>query len=1529
MMLNGASALGQDNCRLDNVVFIAPLPLNDTEACTLQALLGPEGDFRIVSFREPATDAMTVHATGSLSQASSDVSSLIDLPEIQKRCTREIDFEALLGEIIGLEFGPSFRWIDGIWAGSRETIARLRLPDTIGNTEGYWLHPGLLDACFQVAGSSLEDAGDDMWLAFGLKSLDISRAAGEGPIWWCHSKQVGDSIWDLRLLDASGSTVAEIRGFEVRKTSAVTFQQQRTADWLYRIEWQRKPQAALAPAGPGEWLVIDSGLFAEELAQYMRQRGRNVSLAHHDAIPSIDSEQVVYVCDAHDDLPTPVAAENLAIDLLKLVQILSRRSRGIRLRIVTKGSQAIADNEISELGMRQAPVWGFVRTLVLEHPELRCTCIDVSAKPSIEEMDGLLNELSTSADDAQVAYRGSHRYVAQLVSYRNSPAAKPDGPFRLQLAEYGSADKLRLAPLTRRVPGRGEVEVEVKASAMNFRDVLVALGLLKDHYEKVLNVQRAEDVRLGFDCAGTIVAVGEGVKDFKPGDEVMSSAMGSFASFMTLPATDVVHKPLAIRFEAAATIPTVFFTAHYGLFELACLKPGERVLIHAASGGVGQAAIQLAQAIGAEIFATASPSKWPILKSQGVQHLMNSRTLEFAGEIARLTGGEGVDVVLNSLTGDAIDKSFEVLKPTGRFVEIGKLDIWTSEQVQTKYPGVAYYTFDVVDVINRDPSLVHKILGEVSEWYDAERLHAIPHSVFPVQEAVEAYRYVQQTRHVGKVVLSFAAQEATPVRADSTYLITGGLGGLGLSLAQHLVERGARYVVLTGRSAPSERSQQTIDAMVEAGAQISVIRADVSKPGEVKALVAACQAQAPLRGIVHAAGVLDDGIIDNQTPERFTHVMAPKIHGAWSLHLETQSLPLDFFVCFSSMASMAGAAGQANYSAANAFLDGLSHYRRSQGLPGLSIDWGPWAEVGMAADLSVAGQGIEKIAIVDGLRVFDELLSAQRSGPAQIGVWHALSPVVASKRPAGTRSVKPKEDFLRRFHDTPDSGRQILLESAIQAELVQVLGLGAERQPPPTQPWAELGVDSLMMVELRNRLEGFLHITLPVERLVRDMNTRGLAGYVAERLQETDTDSVTDVAAPALSSADELEKAYQLVVQIPQAFVTAEKQEGRRILTGGRWRYDFASCNYLGLDLHPEVIAAIPPAIAEWGVHPSWTRAVASPQIYDDLERELAAFVGAPTTLAFPSISLLHMGVLPVLAGYDGVILKDTDAHHSLHEGCLRAQANGAEWVNFPHSDIADLERKLARYRSRRTKIIATDGVYSMGSSHPPLKEYVRLAREHNALVYVDDAHGLGIIGEKPDAALPYGYRGNGMVRHFGLDYVQDRIVYVAGMSKAFSSYAAFVTCFDEKMKWNLQSAGPFVFSGPTCTASLASALAGLRVNAKEGDEQRRRIYKLTRRFVEAVRAIGFEIDNGEFFPIVGVVMGSFENFANACQLLWQHDILITPAMYPAVPIERNLVRFSITAANSEEEIDIAIRALEAVWSKLHGVSQMSQASVS
>jgi 7-keto-8-aminopelargonate synthetase-like enzyme len=716
------------------------------------------------------------------------------------------------------------------------------------------------------------------------------------------------------------------------------------------------------------------------------------------------------------------------------------------------------------------------------------------------------------------------------------------------------------------------------------------------------------------------------------------------------------------------------------------------------------------------------------------------------------------------------------------------------------------------------------------------------------------------------------------------------------------------------------------------GASVEIVQGDVARPADAGAMIDACRRAAPLRGIIHAAGVLREALVSNQSADDFAAAMAPKVRGGLELHRLTREIPLDFFVCFSSMAALTGSPGQTNYAAANAFLDSLATLRRAQGLPAVSVQWGPWADVGMAAGLEF-GSGIEKLSVDDGIDAFRTLLKPQRGPHGDIGVMRVRWDVYTKRWPSpeslnyfsalmdearGTGLVS-RDDFLITLRSAPEAARRQLLQEHLHEAVRQVLGLGASHEIKDGEAWTELGVDSLMMVEIKNRLESSLRLMFPIELLTRDVSIQSVSDFVLGRLAV----AAMGAAPPVQSPPDEDPVGIRVEIregmrEIPQFYAEADDQRGRQVLIDGRWRCDFASCNYLAFDLEPEIRSAIPGSVERWGTHPSWTRAVASPALYGELERELARMVGAPDTLVFPSISLLHLGVLPVLAGYNGVILTDASAHHSIAEACMRAQADGTEWVEFRHNNIADLESKLAKYGRARTKIIATDGVYSMGSPTPPLPEYARLAREYNATVYVDDAHGFGIVGAAPDEDLPYGYGGVGIVRHLGLDYERDRITYVAGMSKAFSSYAAFVTCRDDKMKTTLQTAGPYVFSGPTAVACLATALAGLRLNRRDGDVRRRHIHRLTSRLVRESVSIGFEVDNDSDFPIVGIVMGGWNAIVTACRILWDHDILITPATFPAVPADRNLVRFSITAANTEQEMDQAIQALEAVWEALH-----------
>lgn len=1555
MLASAADVMGWPSCRIEEVYFLAPLILQASKGRTVQAVFTPSEEVgaaqsqsvQIVALPTGEPGEEMVRLMSGKIASGAGAAHGADLAALQARCREPYSPEQLYEAIgaAGVDVKASFQWVENLWLGRDEALALLRLPDAVGALDGYRLHPALLDASFQVAGATLtSEEQTEPLLPFSVKSMRQERVA-EGTTWWCHAVRKGAAMWDVETLDSEGKRVVALEGFEMRKAPASAFLRRRVADWLYRVDWQRQALAAASPADRGTWLLLDNGsALGSEIAERLAAGGDQCIRVAEDAADNLAGllelpcRGVIHLWSGSAGAENPAErAEQLAVGLLHLVHAVSAGSEKSRVWVVTQGAQSVEAG--GEVRPEQAPLWGMVRSLMQEAPELHVTCVDVGLDAPADAA-ALVAELDAAPGEAQVALRGGERYVARLVRCPEAAPAAVDGPFRLQLKEYGSPDNLQLVPIARQKPGRNQVEIAVQATALNFRDVMISLGMLKDFYSNEMRIERASDIALGFDCAGVVSAVGEGVTDFAVGDPVMAPAVGGAASHVLAFREIVTRIPKGMDAETAAALPNVFWTAYHSLVQLAQLKKGERILIHAAAGGVGLAAIQVAQAVGAEIFATASPGKWEYLRSQGIVHIMNSRTLDFADEILRETGGEGVDVVLNSLSGATIERSFAALKQGGRFVEIGRIGGGAPDEARLR-PDAVYLTFELGAVIARDLAATTRTGEEICALFESGVFRPLPFTTFAIDQAAEAYRFMQQTRHIGKVVLKLG--ETSPVRQDASYLVTGGLGGLGLKIAGHLVAAGARHLVLAGRSGASPDAESAIESLRQRGASVTVVRGDVSKAEDVAAMIEASRRMAPLRGVVHAAGIVRDALVRNQSAESFAAVMAPKVRGAWELHRQTSGMPLDFFVCLSSMAGLTGAPGQTNYAAANAFLDALATLRRAQGLPAASIDWGPWADVGMAAGLEFGG-GVEKLSVDDGLEAFRTLLKPQRGSRGEIGVMKVRWDVYARRWPSAeslnyfsalmdqTRSGagESKGDFLKVFRATPEEGRRALLEAHVHEAVRQVLGLSASYEIKNSEAWTDLGVDSLMMVEIKNRLESSLRMTFPIELLMRDVSIQTLSDFVLGKLAVAAAEEVP--RAPQAEEEDPIAIRFAVrdgLTVIPQCYATAEDQRGRQVLIDGRWRCDFASCNYLGLDLEPEIMAAIPQAIERWGTHPSWTRAVASPGLYAELERELAETVGVAETLVFPSISLLHQGVLPALAGYNGVILTDESAHHSMVEACMRARSDGAEWVEFRHNDIGDVESKLAGYARARTKIIATDGIYSMGSPNPPLAEYGRLAREYNATVYVDDAHGFGVIGGAPDEDLPYGYGGNGIVNHLGLDYERDRIIYVAGLSKAFSSYAAFVTCRDAKMKMTLQTAGPFVFSGPTAVACLATALAGLRLNRVDGDERRRRVHRLTKRLVQEAVAIGYTVDNDSNFPIVGVVMGGWEEIVTACRILWEHDILITPATFPAVPATRNLVRFSITSANTDAELEQAIGALRAVWAALHPAGAKTVAAAS
>ena len=826
------------------------------------------------------------------------------------------------------------------------------------------------------------------------------------------------------------------------------------------------------------------------------------------------------------------------IETLQFVQSLLRGANGSkrRLWIVTRGAQAVGPTP-SHISLAQTPLWGLAKSIDLEHAELGCTRIDLDPEGGAEELDALSEELSLPGTEREVAFRKGTRYVARLVprapkllngALLEIPAADS---FRLDISRPGNLDNLLLRATSRPAPQSGEVEIRVNAAGLNFRDVMNAAG-----------VYPGGPIPFGAECSGTISAIGSGVADMQAGDEVIAVANASFSAFTTADARAVVPKPPAFSFGQAATVPIAFLTAYYSLHYLARISRGERVLIHAAAGGVGLAAVQLAQQAGAEIFATAgSPEKRAYLKSMRVRHIMDSRSLSFADEIMKTTGGRGVDLVLNSLPGEYITRSLSILAAYGRFVEIGKTDIYQNKPLGL-FPfrnNLSYFALDLERVCRERPELLRALLLELMAMFQQGSLKPLPHNIFPVEDAANAFRYMARRKNIGKVVLSFSSAESknrpdhfSAPRADATYLITGGHGGLGLAVARWLVEKGARHLVLLSRGGASSAGEEIVADLAAMGATVATMQADVANESDLARALSEIRDTMPqLRGVIHAAGVLDDRLLLNQDAESFRRVLAPKVLGAWNLHTLTADLPLDFFVVFSSVASVLGSPGQGNYAAANAFLDGLAHDRRSHGLPCLSINWGPWAEVGMAARATSsrgpASRVMHLLAPAQALAALDRLF--EKSGPAQAVAmsvdWTQLArsfngqqpPALISEllrekaRPAAAKADRETGPRLsmQELLAAPLAGRHALLLAHVQKSLAQVMALDAP-ELDPEESMSNLGLDSLMALELQHSLEESFGTKLPIDLL---MGMPSLNEFVTRLLDI--------LAKPGVSSAPE------------------------------------------------------------------------------------------------------------------------------------------------------------------------------------------------------------------------------------------------------------------------------------------------------------------------------------------------------------------------------------------------------------------------
>ncbi|GAA4468962.1 type I polyketide synthase [Phytohabitans houttuyneae] len=1078
--------------RVDELTLTAPLAVPATGALKVQVAVDPPGDdgrrtVRIYSRPDGPATGWVRHAEGTLAPAGPAPASADGAwPPAGAEPIGVDDFyeRAAAG---GYGYGPAFQGLRAAWRDGTDLVADVALPEAAGDPAGFGIHPALLDAALHPLLLTRDPHDAEVRLPFAFTGLAL-WASGARAV-RVRLTPTGDDTVRVTVTDPGGAPVLTIDSLAARAVSTVAPD---PASGLYTVEW--RPVATT----PGA-----------------RRVERAVLGADH---PDLDA--LVAAIEAGTPAPpyalaaltgTTAGGLALAVDALSLVQrwLTEPALTATTLVIATRGAVStpattqptapgVAPPDEAAPDPAAAAVWGLVRSAQLENPG-RFTLLDLT--PDLDDLPTDAVWQLVADGETQLAVRGDIVFTARLVP-DTTPGVLGVGTAGWHV-DAGAAHTVEAVqavpgPDMWRPLGAGEVRVEVRAAGVNFRDALICLGLYPGAAPLV-----------GGEGAGVVLEVGADAGQLAVGDRIFGVFGGAFAPVVVADARTVVPMPSGWDFEEAAGVPVVFLTAWYALVELAKLRAGESVLVHAGTGGVGMAAIQIARRLGAEVFATASPAKHGVLAELGVDeaHRASSRDAGFEDQFRRVTGGRGVDVVLDCLSGDLVDASLRLVADGGRFLEMGKTDVRDTETVAAEY-AIDYRAFDLL--VDAGPDLMGRMLVGLVELFESGGLTSLPVSVWPLSRSREALRFVSQARHIGKVVLT------PPPALDpgGVVVVTGGGGVLGRLVAEHAVTVwGVPRVVLASRSGPDgEGAAEFADRMARAGGRVEFARLDVTDPVAVRDLF---DSLGSVTAVVHAAGVLDDGLVSSLTPDRLERVWGPKAVGLASLLAATEGRRLGAFVVFSSIAGLIGSPGQAAYAAANAYCDALIARR-----PGaVSIGWGLWdTRSGMTADLSdadlarMARSGIRPMDAAHGLRLLDAALAhggrylvaadvAANTGPDAPALLRGRG----GGRPPTSRMVAAGAatapvDWTSRLATMSIEQRERELLDLVRLNAATVLGHTDPRAVSPEASFKELGFDSLTAVELRNRLSTATGLRLPATVVFDYPAAATLADHLYTRL---------------------------------------------------------------------------------------------------------------------------------------------------------------------------------------------------------------------------------------------------------------------------------------------------------------------------------------------------------------------------------------------------------------------------------------------
>lgn len=1067
---------------------------------------------------------------------------LIDPPDPAALIEPGADFYAR-AQSIGLEYGPAFQAIAEVRSGESRAESRLALPQPVASDPGlgrYRVHPVVVDAALQTIIAAAISPGDRATatpLPVGIGCFETESVAWQSEPLLVRARVTGRSregfTGDAVIMAADGRTVAALESVAFIWTGDAGA----IGDAFFVLDWE--PMQLAATGADGRRFVVVGDCEAT-LIEGLRARGGQVEAvsspeALTDLVEPAGSVDVVWcVGDGTVTRDQAARGEQLVGQAVRVSQwCIERDGRIGRLSVVTRGAVALGDSGVGDVPAAAARAVG--RVVGHEISGLQAQLIDLSVE---DKWHAALPALLADPVDAELAYRVGQWYASRLASFlAPEPQVAAGESYQLSLSTPGSPDNLEWIARGRRVPGDGMVEIEVDAVGLNFMNALSVLGAYPGAPNGVGS--------LGLEGVGRVCRVGSGVDHVAPGDRVLFVASNAMARHVVTSGDLIVRAPTSDPDPVLAALPIAYLTVHYGLGVLARLGAGDRILIHSAAGGVGLAAIAYARMCGAEVYATAgTAAKREWIRSLGVHQVFDSRSLDWVDAVLEATGGDGVDVVLNSLAGQAQERGLDVLRTDGRFVEIGKRDIYDDRALPMGAfrKGLAFFAVDLDRMIRERPDRIGGLLQEVSGLIAAGRLELLPVEVFPADQVGDGFRRLLPGTHRGKLVVSLSTPPSrlvpgpavAPIRDHGTYLVTGGLGALGLVVTSWLVERGAGAVVLAGRREPDHATADRLQELRRRGTRIETRAVDIGDADAVAGLFASLSGLPPLRGVIHLAGALDDAPISALTPERIAVPYRPKAAGGLHVLDASRAHPLDFAVAFSSVASRFGTPGQANYAAANAVLDARAGVADA---PLLSINFGPFAAIGLAAadPVRLAALGRQGFDALDGdeaVVALDRLLGAGVRGAVTVarfdaGRWAAGKGPAARRwaaRLLDDRAVEQEPVALVSWRGQieavpPGRWRRRELERLVTAEAAATLRL------PPAQvgvdrPLRTLGMDSLLTLEFRKRLERATDLRVGATVFFSHPTIAALSTYLAERWG---VPLDTAAAAAATVDADELD----------------------------------------------------------------------------------------------------------------------------------------------------------------------------------------------------------------------------------------------------------------------------------------------------------------------------------------------------------------------------------------------------------------------